>query len=134
MLCSSFFHKNMFDSLRGMPEEEYDDYGDIEDEITESAENPASSSVPSPRDETQPMSKAMDDLRLEGKTSRQHCMLQPWDSDFWRTYGNKLRVYGTEEEVCDLVQIQTGNFQAKEEVEPSPTRSILQRFSDFLMS
>lgn len=29
-------------------------------------------------------------------------LIPRWDSDFWRTYGNKLRVYGTIEEVCDL--------------------------------
>ncbi|KAI9712040.1 MAG: hypothetical protein M1820_001749 [Bogoriella megaspora] len=26
----------------------------------------------------------------------------PWNSDFWRIYANKLRVYGTKEEVCVL--------------------------------
>lgn len=31
-------------------------------------------------------------------------MIPQWNSEFWRTYGNKLRIYGTEEEVCDLTQ------------------------------
>lgn len=42
-------------------------------------------------------------LQLNGKNgTRSGEMIQPWDSDFWRVYGNKLRVYGTVEEVCDL--------------------------------
>ena len=29
-------------------------------------------------------------------------MMPPFDSDFWKPYRNKLRVFGTEEGVCDL--------------------------------
>lgn len=29
-------------------------------------------------------------------------LIPQWDNDFWQTYGNKLRVYGTQEEQCDL--------------------------------
>ncbi|MCJ1283647.1 hypothetical protein MMC26_002978 [Xylographa opegraphella] len=29
-------------------------------------------------------------------------LIPPWDSDFWNVYGNKLRVNGTVEGVCDL--------------------------------
>jgi poly(A)-specific ribonuclease len=31
-------------------------------------------------------------------------LLPAWDTEFWRTYGNKLRVFGTREEVCDLTK------------------------------
>lgn len=29
-------------------------------------------------------------------------LIPAWTNDFWKTYGNKLRVYGTVEEQCDL--------------------------------
>lgn len=29
-------------------------------------------------------------------------MMPPFDNDFWKVYGNKLRVYGTQEGLCDL--------------------------------
>lgn len=29
-------------------------------------------------------------------------MMPPFDSRFWKTYGNKLRVFGTVEGLCDL--------------------------------
>lgn len=31
-------------------------------------------------------------------------MMPPFHSDFWRVYGNKLRVFGTVEGVCDLTK------------------------------
>jgi len=31
-------------------------------------------------------------------------LLPAWDTEFWHKYSNKLRVYGTQEEECDLTQ------------------------------
>jgi poly(A)-specific ribonuclease len=31
-------------------------------------------------------------------------LMPGWNSEFWHTYGNKLRVFGTIEEVCDLTR------------------------------
>ena len=43
-------------------------------------------------------------------------LLPAWDTDFWQRYSNKLRVYGTQEEECDLTQ-KRKNVTASEEVE-----------------
>lgn len=37
-------------------------------------------------------------------------LIPRFESEFWRIYGNKLRVFGTEERVCDLGQ-RPGNWQ-----------------------
>ncbi|KAL8777011.1 MAG: hypothetical protein Q9213_008040 [Squamulea squamosa] len=39
------------------------------------------------------------DAKVDNETGRR---LPAWESDFWRVYGNKLRVNGTIEGVCDL--------------------------------
>ena len=36
--------------------------------------------------------------------TRRKNMMPPFQSDFWRVYGNKLRVFGTVENVCDLTK------------------------------
>ena len=33
-------------------------------------------------------------------------LIPHWSSEFWKSYGNKLRVYGTVEEMCDLAVIE----------------------------
>jgi len=43
-------------------------------------------------------------------------LLPAWDTDFWQRYSNKLRVYGTQEEECDLTA-KCKNVTAPEEVE-----------------
>ena len=43
-------------------------------------------------------------------------LLPAWNTDFWQRYSNKLRVYGTQEEECDLTQ-KRKNVSAPEEVE-----------------
>ena len=43
-------------------------------------------------------------------------LLPAWDTDFWQRYSNKLRVYGTQEEECDLTA-KRKNGTASEEVE-----------------
>ena len=46
-------------------------------------------------------SSAAGDGELSSSEPRQN-MIPSFDVDFWRVYGNKLRCYGTQEEVCDL--------------------------------
>ena len=41
-------------------------------------------------------------VRELSSSEPRHNMIPPFDVDFWRVYGNKLRCYGTQEEVCDL--------------------------------
>lgn len=53
-------------------------------------------------------------------------LLPPWDTDFWRVYGNKLRVFGTVEEVCDLTspaQDATESAAAKKMQMPAAVKS-----------
>ena len=38
----------------------------------------------------------------DSPTPQKVIKMPPWDSDFWNTYGNKLRVNGTVEGVCKL--------------------------------
>ena len=40
-------------------------------------------------------------------------LIPPSDSDFWVIYGNKLRVFGTEERMCDLTRAQKSRVEQK---------------------
>ena len=40
--------------------------------------------------------------KARGSTDGHPSLMPSFDSDFWKVYGNKLRVFGTREELCDL--------------------------------
>jgi poly(A)-specific ribonuclease len=43
-----------------------------------------------------------DSSALSFKDQRQKTLMPPLESDFWKVYGNRLRVFGTDERVLDL--------------------------------
>ena len=45
-------------------------------------------------------------------------LIPAWENIFWKAYGNKLRVYGTQEEVCDLTMIAKAR-SSSEQTSPS---------------
>lgn len=45
---------------------------------------------------------SIDGLEIGRQTESVSDLMPPFGSDFWAVYGNKLRVYGTEEGVCKL--------------------------------
>ncbi len=44
-------------------------------------------------------------FRSKLDNSKDTALVPGWENDFWHRYGNKLRVYGTVEEMCDLTAI-----------------------------
>jgi poly(A)-specific ribonuclease len=81
-----FSHANLYDAL---PDE--------------SAETPTAASTPTkslPEDRNTTNATPIQPLD-SAKISE---LLPAWDTDFWQRYSNKLRVYGTQEEECDLTQ------------------------------
>lgn len=78
---TTFSHMTRFDLL-----------GDLSDEIDPFTLQPKS---PSPGIQLKPDTEC----KIDNETGRR---LPAWDSDFWKVYGNKLRVNGTMEGVCDL--------------------------------
>lgn len=51
-------------------------------------------STPSPR-----LTENTEDAQAVDSSLR---LMPPFDTPFWKVYGNKLRVFGTQEEICDL--------------------------------
>ena len=95
-----FSHAGMFDALDNASADDEDsvDFDEIEDQAGSGAvlitEDPIDGwNTPPPP----PVPKVLD--ASEEPASR---LMPPWDSDFWNVYGNKLRVNGTVEGVCDL--------------------------------
>lgn len=96
IVYSKFSHPNVFDSLRDIND-------DAEELIPVSAETPASTSaaVRPAQHKDEQLDEQMSKLHITKRRDNRK-LLPPWDTDFWAVYGNKLRVFGTEEEVCDL--------------------------------
>lgn len=93
-----FSHANAFDALQDLEEA---------DNVPVLAETPASTSnaVPDAREDGGvALARGLGELKLSNGAPRAAGMqlLPHWDSEFWTRYGNRLRVFGTEEEVCDL--------------------------------
>ncbi|MCJ1436352.1 hypothetical protein MMC27_005731 [Xylographa pallens] len=95
-----FSHAGMFDALDNASADDEDsiDLDGIEDQagpggISTSEDLIDTWNTPPPP----PVPKVLD--ASEQPASR---LMPPWDSDFWNVYGNKLRVNGTVEGVCDL--------------------------------
>jgi len=65
--------------------------------LAQAASTPSSSRPASAATQT---STVESKVEIDGTDSDK--LIPQWDSDFWKTYGNKLRVYGTQEEECDL--------------------------------
>jgi len=76
---SRFSHSNPFDAL-------------VQSTSTPSSSRPASAATQS--------SAIEPEIEIDGTDSDN--LIPQWNSEFWQTYGNKLRVYGTQEEQCDL--------------------------------
>lgn len=80
---------------------------------TEQVENPVSNSQASKPDSIESLTRDINELQvLPGKSTDARAdsphvqevayELPQWDNEFWDTYRNKLRVFGTVEEACDL--------------------------------
>lgn len=96
---SAFAHTGMFDLLREINEEE--GAMDYEDLGPEDEEPPAAMAAPQDNQwnpPPPPVPRPLGDG--DHKVSR---YMPSWDSDFWNVYGNKLRVNGTVEGICDLM-------------------------------
>ncbi|MCJ1389378.1 hypothetical protein MMC18_002235 [Xylographa bjoerkii] len=94
-----FSHIGMFDALDDAPADDEDSV-DLEDrEVLSSSEAipPIANFMDGWNTPPPPAPKVVD--ASEQPASR---LMPPWDSDFWNVYGNKLRVNGTVEGVCDL--------------------------------
>lgn len=92
-MCSKFFSTNMYDLLNNSPNTSsvHNDQSDpFKDDISSMSRKFASLKV-----------QEYDELSGYGKDG----LIPRWQSNFWTQYGNKLRVYGTVEEVCDLTAV-----------------------------
>lgn len=93
-ITSKFSTKNVYDLLKGLPND-----APAPDDFTEkpvsssNAIKPGKESEVANRLETMSVNNAHEFSRDHSKT------MLDWDSDFWSTYGNKMRVFGTVEEV-----------------------------------
>ena len=97
---TAFSHAGRFDLLGDFSEDEMNRFVEVKAKTTikvpvgPRAVPQLSTSVSVPSDaEREP------EPELEPEPSR---LMPAWDSDFWNVYGNKLRVNGTVEGVCDL--------------------------------
>ena len=100
----------MYESLRDMPQEDTLEAVTL----TNSAENPASSSSAVKPVSTDNVINDLKAVHLNGTHNAQDDLIPSWDTEFWRTHGNKLRVFGTIEEVCDLSGRQYSQETSKE--------------------
>ena len=113
-MCSPFAHANRFESLLGMPHD-----SDVRETqkataaSTATAENPASSANTlkpkadaSVQDAQEQLIEDTQNLSLtkepEQRRTEDKRMLPGWEEAFWQDYRNKLRVFGTVEEVCEF--------------------------------
>ena len=112
---SRFSQLNIFDSLRGMSVD--DEREGLKDQIlldTSSMKDTQASVTSSASTDSGPNPKQKEPNTLENPSrafvpaqlSNRKVTLSNrmphWNSDFWRAYENKLRVFGTKEEVCVL--------------------------------
>lgn len=113
-----FSHANAFESLR-----------DLKDDLLPiSAETPASTSNAVPPASSLTKKSPKPSHSKSGKDLRSRKGLLPsWDTHFWRVHGNKLRVFGTLEEMCDLTKGPDSAEESKDESAElnSPRRSSL---------
>lgn len=98
---SAFAHTGMFDLLGELATNDEDAGADLDDMDSEDEETPIQATAPHPDQWDLPPPPVLRTL-VEGDHSVSRLM-PPWDSDFWNVYGNKLRVNGTVEGVCDLM-------------------------------
>lgn len=88
---SRYASANIFESLQAQPDEAQDS---LQDSDAEPRNSKSSSGRPTE-------SKRVKGLATNGRSGRADLM-PPWHSTFWKVYGNKLRVFGTAEGVCEL--------------------------------
>lgn len=87
MKRTAFSHATVFDMLGDMSSEEQQENPPLEATVTSQPD----SSYRAPKETSQQLPQP--------KIST---MMPQFESGFWRVYGNKLRVFGTVENVCDL--------------------------------
>lgn len=98
---SAFAHTGMFDLLGEIATNDEDEGVNFEDMESEDEEPPIQVAAPHPDQWDLPPPPVLRTLgERDQSVSR---LMPPWDSDFWNVYGNKLRVNGTVEGVCDLM-------------------------------
>ena len=87
---TAFAHAGMFDLLQ-------EESGDGNEDVDENLRPTARPGIHSRSASSLAVPEA---LSVEGKAATK--MMPPWKSDFWNVYGNKLRVNGTVEGICDM--------------------------------
>lgn len=109
----SFFHQNSFSSLAQDPEE---NTTDTDLSTSPAGELPTSTSeLRSVKDPIVVNNEGIDlldhavctlDLKEDDGQGSIPALIPPWDAPFWTEFGNRIRVYGTAEELCKLVEAQ----------------------------
>ena len=112
---SRFSQANVFDKLQNLPDDP--DGAETEEETlpdtsfakdtpvpTASVLHPDVITAPKERVPNIPEApgRTFVPAQLSNRDVKLSTTMPPWKSDFWRIYMNKLRVFGTEEEVCIL--------------------------------
>ncbi|MCJ1246045.1 hypothetical protein MMC30_003249 [Trapelia coarctata] len=97
---SAFAHFGMFDLLEELNMDGADKGVDFEDMEDDNEETPLLAAAPNPDGWKIAAPPALKSL---GECDQHVSQFMPvWKSDFWNVYGNKLRVNGTVEGICDL--------------------------------
>jgi len=97
MLASKFSTKNMYDSLGALPEDEPKTDGLVEKPVSSSsAIKPGKHADVAERLKTMDLSKSSVSPKGQAKE------VLDWNDELWVQYGNKMRVFGTVEEVFVL--------------------------------
>ena len=88
---TAFSHAGKFDLLGSMVEDAEE--GTVEVEVKTTMKTPVVSKT---------FTSASANSKAKEADPAPSRLMPPWDSDFWNIYGNKLRINGTIEGVCDL--------------------------------
>lgn len=93
---TKFSHSNVYSSLLDL---------DNPRPVDAVEETPTSTSRGGPRSKTaeQDLGKELNKLKISHRKANRK-LIPPWSTNFWNVYGNKLRVNGTVEEMCDLTK------------------------------
>ena len=98
-----FAHGNAFQSLSDATTEDDGEDAVLQFEDLPSSTGPVVSNTDGQIDAEEARGYAVTVDSLGGPQKREPMQLMPrFDSDFWKVYGNKLRVFGTQEGVCIL--------------------------------
>jgi len=98
---SAFAHAGRFDLLGESNMDGANDGVDVEDMKPDDENTPLQEAAPQPDIWDLPAPPVKETVGTSDKPVSK--FMPDWESVFWNVYGNKLRVYGTVEEMCDLM-------------------------------